>query len=113
MMSEERGWEDDYPEGSTGWIFNRKIDSIEKNSLKSGAIFLSVFVILLVIVTVEVIAGALYGFGPFFLWRMSIEPYNVALYNTVVFAVFLLIPASIFLYFGAKLIWHGWEQRRK
>ncbi len=112
-MSEERGWEDDYPGDSAGWRFNRKVESIEKHSLKSGAIFLSVFTVLLLIVGVEVIACFLYGFGPFFLWRLSIEPYNLALYNTVVYAVILLIFGGIFFYFGARLTWHGWKNRRK
>jgi hypothetical protein len=112
-MSEERGWEDDYPEGSAGWEFNRKVESIEKNSLKSGAILLSVSTVLSLTVGVEVIACFLYGFGPFFLWRLSIEPYNLALYNTVVYAVILLVFGGIFFYFGARLTWHGWKNRRK
>jgi len=108
-MSEERGWEDDYPEGSTGWKFNRKMEAIEEHSLKSGTAFLSIFAILLLIVTIE----ALYEYGPFFLWRLSIEPYNLALYNRIVYEIILPIFGSAFFYYGARLTWHGWKQRRK
>jgi len=108
-MGEERGWEDDYPEGSAGWKFNQKMEAIEKHALKAGTIFLIIFTLLLVIVIVE----SLLEYGPFFLWRLSVEPYNLALYDTVVYGIILLIFASAFFYYGARLTWHGWKQRGK
>jgi hypothetical protein len=108
-MGEERGWEDDYPEGSAGWKFNQKMEAIEKHALKAGSIFLSAFAILMLIVFVE----ATCEYGPFFLWRLSIEPYNLAFYNTVVYGIILLILGSFFFYYGARLTWHGWKQRGK
>jgi hypothetical protein len=52
-------------------------------------------------------------YGPFFLWRLIIEPYNLTLYNTVVYGIILLILGSVFFYYGARLTWHGWKQRGK
>lgn len=83
--------------------------AVEEHSFESGTAFLSVFAILLLIVTFE----GLYEYGPFFLWRLSIEPYNLALYNRIVYAIILLIIGSAFFYYGFRLIWHGWKQRRK
>jgi hypothetical protein len=108
-MGEERDWEDDYPEGSAGSRFNQKMEALEKHALKAGTIFLSVFAILMLFVIVE----AIYEYGPFFLWRLSIEPYNLALYNTVVYGIILAIFGSAFFYYGARLTWHGWKQRGK
>jgi len=104
-MSEEEDWEHEYPEGSLGWKINMKIAAIEEHALKSGAIFLSIFAVLFSPVVVE------YFYHPFQIWCEGIETYNLAMWNTIVYAVALLAIGSCFFYYGVRLVWYGWTQR--
>jgi hypothetical protein len=107
-MSEE-DWEHEYPEGSTGEKINRKIDAIEAKPLKSGAVFMLLFVAFFAPALVEIL---LYPRGPFFVWRVGLDGYISAQYNMVFYVVFLLMLAGAFLYFGASLLWRGLKMRK-
>ena len=103
-MSEE-DWEHPYPEVSLGYKINKKIDAIEAQALKSGAIFLSIFAVLVSPVVVEVL------YQPFLKWREGIEAYSSAVWNTLLYSVALLAVGSWFFYYGVRLVWRGWKQR--
>jgi hypothetical protein len=106
MSEEDR--ENDYPEGSLGWKINHKIDAIEAKPLKSGAVFMLLFVAFFTPALVEIL---LYPRSPFFLWRLGFDGFKLAQWNMVVYVVVLLMFAGAFLYRGVRLIWHGLRQR--
>ncbi len=107
MSEEEEDWEHEYPEGSLGWKINRKIDAIEAQPLKSGAAFLSIFAVLFAPVVVEVF------FHPFQKWLEGFQTYGLAFYNAQLYAVMLLFIGGFFFYFGVRLVWHGWNLRKR
>jgi hypothetical protein len=96
-----KNWEHEYPPGSLGYKINRKIDAVEEHALKSGKIFLSIFAVLFATVVIEVLVH------PFQLWREGLEPYNLAMYHTILYAVTLLFIGGFFFYYGVRLVWHG------
>jgi hypothetical protein len=118
MSEEEEDWEHEYPEGSLGWKINRKIDAIEGQALKSGAVFLAIFAALFTPGVIE-IAAYWSTFpnpsSPFFDWLRFARglSYSLAGYYMVVYVVTLLIFAGGFLYYGVRLVWHGLKTRKR
>jgi len=100
-VSEEEDWEHEYPEGSLGWKINRKIDAIEAQPLKSGAVFLFIFAAFFTPVVVEIF------FHPFQTWLEGFQTYSLAFYNALQYAVILLFIGGFFFYYGVRLVWHG------
>lgn len=107
-MRDEEDWEHEYPEGSLGWRINRKIDVIEEHALKSGAVFALLSVVFFIPTLIEIL---LYPLGPFLMWRIGLEAYNLAQWNMVIYIVSLLMFAGAFFYFGARLLWRGFKTR--
>jgi hypothetical protein len=110
MSENEEDWEHEYPEGSLGWKINRKIDAIEEHALKSGTILLVLFAVLFVPAIVEIV---LYPRGPFFVWQLGFGGVESAKANLVCYVVGLLLFVVPFFYYGSRLIWRGWRQRRR
>ena len=110
MNENEESWEHEYPEGSLGWKINRKIAAIEAKPLKSGVVFMLLFVAFFAPALVEIL---LYPRGPFFVWRLGLEEFNLAAWHLDCYIVALLMFAGAFFYFGAGLVWHGWKTRNK
>jgi hypothetical protein len=104
----EEDRENDYPEGSLGWKINRKLDAIYAKPLKSGAVFMLLFVAFFTPALVEIL---LYPRSPFFIWCLGLGAYNVAQWNMVVYVVVLLMLAGAFLHRGVRLIWQGLKQQ--
>lgn len=61
-MNEEENWKREYPEGSLGWKINNKIDAVVEHAVKSGRIFMFLFVVLFTPAVIEIAA---YPHGPF------------------------------------------------
>jgi hypothetical protein len=106
MSEEDR--ENEYPEGSLGWKINRKLDAIYEKPLKSGAVFMLLFVAFFTPALVEIL---LYPHSPFFIWCLGLGAYNVAQWNMVVYIVVWLIFAVSFFYYGARLLCRGVRAR--
>jgi hypothetical protein len=114
-LSEDEDWEHPYPEGSTGWKINRKIDAIEEHALKSGAVFMFLFVVFLVPAVVEIVIYANtfpYPTSPFFLWRLAHDGFMLAQWNMLLYVVSLLTFAGAFFYFAVRLLWRGLKMRK-
>jgi hypothetical protein len=107
MSEEDR--ENDYPEGSLGWKINRKLDAIYAKPLKSGAVFMLLFVAFFTPALVEIL---LYPRSPFFIWCLGLGAYNVAQWSMVVYVVTLWMFAGAFFYFGARLLRRGLKGRK-
>jgi hypothetical protein len=107
-MSDEE-WEHEYPEESLGWKINSKIGAIEAKPLKSGAVFMLLFVACFTPALVEIL---LYPYSPFFVWQVGLDGYISAQCNMVVYVVVLLMFASVFLYCGVRLLWRGLKMRK-
>ena len=105
--------EQDYPEGTMGWKANRKLAAVEEQALKSGIVFLSFALILLLPAIVEILYYSMNMHGPLLTWRAGAEPYSLAQWHMVVYVVVLLMFVSVFFYFGTRLVWQGLHQRKK